>query len=349
MKSLALFNNKGGVGKTTLTFNIAHMLARKGHRTVALDYDPQCNLSALFLAEEEIADIWEKDESNSRSSTQGPGRTVAGCIEPVLRATSDLLEPELVPVADDVWLLPGHLRLSRIEQNLAVEWPMTRAPGNERALDVITALARLAHMAADRVNADIVLVDTSSSLGLLSRAALLTCDAVVVPLAPDLFNLQSLANVGDTLREWRDDWDDISSSRVDGGDPESLPVHRFHPIGYIVQQHLSRARGWVESLTWAHQIPWHFHRHVLADENPPPRLTIEHDEACIASLKHVASLIPIAQIARKPIFDLKQADGIGGGQLQAVARCRAEFDGLVTRLLERLERLPEAKPAEEIA
>src|SRR5690606_14480641 len=49
MKSIVLFNNKGGVGKTTLTFNIAHMMAREGWRVAVLDYDPQCNLSAIFL------------------------------------------------------------------------------------------------------------------------------------------------------------------------------------------------------------------------------------------------------------------------------------------------------------
>ena len=46
MKSFVLFNNKGGVGKTTLTFNMAHMLARNGSRTVVLDFDPQSNVKA---------------------------------------------------------------------------------------------------------------------------------------------------------------------------------------------------------------------------------------------------------------------------------------------------------------
>ncbi|CRI65096.1 hypothetical protein THIOKS12240010 [Thiocapsa sp. KS1] len=53
-------------------------------------------------------------------------------------------------------------------------------------------------------------------------------------------------------------------------------------------------------------------------------------------IPHYASLVPIAQQARKPIFDLKQADGIGGGQIQAVARCRENFTKIAARLLERL-------------
>jgi chromosome partitioning protein len=344
MKSLALFNNKGGVGKTTLTFNIAHMLARRGLRTVALDYDPQCNLSAVFLADDDLAEIWEEDESSSRSGPEARGQTVAGCIERVRRGKGDILEPRLVSVAEDLWLLPGHLRLSRFEQKIAEEWPKTGNRENETALDVTTALDLLANMAAEKVDADIVLIDVGPSLGALNRAALLACDAVVVPLAPDLFSLQGLANVGPTLSEWRHDWENVWRTKLEDRAQESLPIHQFHPIGYIVQQHLARVdRIPAGYFKWASQIPWYFHHYVLEEEDATEDLQIEDDEQCIALIKHFASLVPIAQIAKKPIFDLKQADGIGGGQLQAVARCRKEFDGLVTRLLEKLEQVPEAK------
>lgn len=53
-------------------------------------------------------------------------------------------------------------------------------------------------------------------------------------------------------------------------------------------------------------------------------------------VKHFASLVPCAQQARKPLFDLKQADGIGGGQIQAVAKCRTQFEQLAKLLLARL-------------
>jgi hypothetical protein len=49
-------------------------------------------------------------------------------------------------------------------------------------------------------------------------------------------------------------------------------------------------------------------------------------------LKHFASLVPYAQQARKPLFDLKGADGVGGGQIQAVYRARKEFEQLVQKL-----------------
>ncbi len=329
MKSLVLFNNKGGIGKTTLTFNIAHMAARQGLRTMVLDYDPQCNLSAIFLSQERLVDLWE--------ATGQLGRTVAACLEPVRRGKGDVVAPVPMPVADNLWLLPGHLGLSRFEQTLAEEWPKTNASDNERALDVTTALDVLSNQAAETVRADLVLLDVGPSLGALNRAALLACDAVAFPMAPDLFSLQGLKNVGPTLREWRRDWHTVRERHLQGRPQAELPPHDFQPIGYIVQQHLARVDRPVAGYArWAEQIPEVFHDSVLGEPGFAAQ-DFEEDPQCIGKLKHFASLVPIAQIARKPLFDLKVADGIGGGQIQSVAKSRQEFEGLVRAITYRLE------------
>ena len=114
MKSLVLFNNKGGVGKTTLTFNLAHMFARMGKRVLLLDFDPQCNLTSILFDEDELVDIW--DESNAQ-----PGGTVASCVDLVRRGKGGLRDPVLREVSDYLWCLPGDLSLSRFEQPLAEE------------------------------------------------------------------------------------------------------------------------------------------------------------------------------------------------------------------------------------
>lgn len=330
MRSLALFNNKGGVGKTTLTFNIAHMMARMGKRTLVLDYDPQCDISAVFLEMEAIERIWACGE---------PDAHVAGCVEEVRRGKGGVRPPRLEEVDDNLWLLPGHLDLSRFEQTLAEAWPKTMASDNERALDVTTALDELSDRAADSADADIVLFDLGSSLGALNRAALIACDAVVLPLAPDLFSLQGLRNVGPTLREWRRDWQTVRRERMDGRPQANLDAHAFLPVGYIVQQHPSRVdRPFRAYSRWADEIPGTYHRLVL-DAEPPLADAAQGDPELIATMRHLASLVPYAQDARKPMFDLKQADGIGGGQIRAVARCRKEFEALVTEILARLARV----------
>lgn len=232
MRSLVFFNNKGGVGKTTLTFNIAHLLARQGLQVVVIDYDPQCNISAIFLDEPRLFEIWE---------AQSNGSTVAACLEPVRRGKGDVLTPVLEQVADSLWLLPGHLALSRFEQTLAEEFAKTLGSNNERALDVTTSLDLLSNLAAEQVSADLLLLDVGPSLGALNRAALLACDHVALPVAPDLFSLQGLCNVGPTLREWRRDWETVRECGLAGKPQEQLPPHNFMPLGYLVQQHLARS------------------------------------------------------------------------------------------------------------
>src|ERR1700724_3750368 len=63
MDIVALFNNKGGVGKTTLAFHIAHILAEMGHKTLLMDLDPQCNLTIMGIDQEELHCIWKKEDA----------------------------------------------------------------------------------------------------------------------------------------------------------------------------------------------------------------------------------------------------------------------------------------------
>ncbi len=327
MKTCVLFNNKGGVGKTTLTFNLAHMAAREGWITVALDYDPQCNLTATMLDEDDLEKLWENGEEY--------GQTVSSCVDLVRRGKGDIHDPILREIDDDLWLLPGELALSRFEQPLAQAWGSIHATDNESSLHVTTSLARLAARAAEKAKADLVVIDVGPSLGALNRAVLLACDAVLVPLAPDLFSLQGLKNIGPTLRDWREDWERVLE-RSQGVVPPP-PNHFARPVGYVVQQHLARADRPVTAYSrWARQIPSTFHSYVLG-EDADQDIDAEDDPYCIGLLKHYASLVPLAQAARKPMFDLKRADGVAGGQIQAVARARKEFRSILEEIMRRLD------------
>ena len=76
MKTIAFFNNKGGVGKTSLVFHLAWMFADFGHRVVAADFDPQANLTSMFLDEDRLEELWP-DGSHPDS--------ILGSISPILR------------------------------------------------------------------------------------------------------------------------------------------------------------------------------------------------------------------------------------------------------------------------
>lgn len=340
VRTLALFNNKGGVGKTTLTFNLAHMFARQGRRVAVIDYDPQCNLTALALSEDDLEACWD---------TSTPGSTVASCIELVRLGRGDLQEPQLIEIADGLHLLPGDLNLSRFEDKLAREWPQILAQDAEQALHVTTALDRLAMRVAEVAGAELVLFDVGPSLGALNRAAMLAADAVVVPVAPDLFSLRGLQNVGAALADWREEW---STARIKilqrahrhrSATPQPyLPEHSVRPLGYIVQQHVVHSDRPVKAYQrWMREIPIRFARDVLMEdvEDLIP-VDVHEDPRCLGLLRHFASLVPLAQEARKPLFDLKHADGILGSQFQTVASAYKAFAALATAVGTRLDALP---------
>lgn len=317
MKSIVLQSVWGGGWKTALTFNLVHMAARQGLRTMVLDCDPQCSLSDLILGKEQLSKIWETESFQ--------GCTVAACVDPVLRG-GEILDPLPLSVADNLWLLPGHLRLSRFEQTLAEEWPQVRSGDPERAPKVATALEVLSHRAAAITEADLVLLDIGPSLGALNRSALLACDAVAFPLTPDLFGLESLKTVGPSLWKWRRDWLQVREqwSLSDGA------LHSFEPIGYIVQPTLARAEP------RAAEIPTVFHEYILGRTTFSMESDLKADPQCIARLTSFAGIVPLAQIARKPLFDLKMADGVGSGQVQSVAKSGQEFENLVREITHRL-------------
>ena len=60
MKSIIFFNNKGGVGKTTTVYHVAWMLSELGIKTIAMDLDPQSNLTSMFLTPERLEEIYER-------------------------------------------------------------------------------------------------------------------------------------------------------------------------------------------------------------------------------------------------------------------------------------------------
>lgn len=103
---ITFFNNKGGVGKTSLVYHLSWMLANLGHRVVAADLDPQSNLTTSFLDEEQVEDLW----------TTSGRRTIWSAIRPFVDAEATFDDMRIAPTVTDeerLVLLPSDLTLSR--------------------------------------------------------------------------------------------------------------------------------------------------------------------------------------------------------------------------------------------
>ena len=340
MTSIALFNNKGGVGKTTLAYHLAHMFQRLGHRVLAVDLDPQANLTAQFLSEDDLAVLWHEPqtpawpESSSKSSqlfsrVSPDTGTMASAIAPIREGLGDIEVPDPIEITDNLWLLAGDLELSAFEDKLSAAWPAGFSGSDPAAHRTTTAFHRTIEQARRTVDASLVLIDVGPNLGAINRAALLSADTVLTPLAADLFSLRGLHNLGPTLREWRRIWQDIVL-RVIPRDI-SAPAGTMTPLGYVVMQPIMRLDRPVKAYRrWLERIPQVYASAVLDQQIPDSLYEV-------ATLKNYQSLMPLAHDARKPMFDLRSADGALGSTQTYVQQCYQDFQALARKVLTRLD------------
>jgi chromosome partitioning protein len=324
---IAFFNNKGGVGKTSLVYHLAWMYYDLGLKVVAADLDPQANLTAAFLDEDRLEEVWEESNINSYN-------TIFRCIKPLLSGIGDVAAPDLEQIEDGLSLLIGDLQLSGFEDELSSQWSDC-LDRKERAFRVISAFWRILSRAAMSSNADVVLVDLGPNLGAINRAALISADYVVVPLSPDLFSLQGLKNLGPTLRRWREEWQERTSKNPAAD--LALPTGKMQAVGYIVLQHGVRSNRPVKSFQrWIARIPDIYRSEVIQQQNDLGE-TISNDPNRLALLKHYQSLMPMAQESRKPIFHLKPADGAIGAHIYAVQAVFKDFRDLAQKIANRTD------------
>ncbi len=98
MTTIAFFNNKGGVGKTSLVYHLAWMYASLDVSVLAADLDPQANLTSMFLDDDEMESLWPEN---------GDRRTIYGALQPLLEGTGDVAPPHLEEPAPGLAVVPA--------------------------------------------------------------------------------------------------------------------------------------------------------------------------------------------------------------------------------------------------
>ena len=226
---VAFFNNTGGVGKTSLVYHLAWMYRDQRRRVLVADLDPQANLTAAFLDDDRLEQLWPDGHHPL---------TIFGAIEPLLTGTGDVVaKPHVEVVADGLALVPGDLALARFEDELSQQWPRC-LDRQERAFRVMSAFWRVLQRGAAAQGAEFILVDLGPNLGAINRAALVASDYFAIPLVPDLFSLQGLRNLGPVIRTWREEW---AARLQHNPNPNlDLPPAAITPVGYIIMQHSER-------------------------------------------------------------------------------------------------------------
>ncbi len=166
-KTIAVINQKGGVGKTTTAVNIAAQLAKRKQKVLLLDLDPQGNASSgLGL-----------DKNNLSGSTYDV------LMKKV--SLSDAIQPTSV---DGLFLLPTNANLA------ASEVELVDTPNREKMLDSVLKLA----------THDFIIIDCPPALGLLTINALTAADSIIIPVQTEYYALEGLGQLLDITQRVRE-------------------------------------------------------------------------------------------------------------------------------------------------
>jgi cellulose biosynthesis protein BcsQ len=361
MKSIAIFNNKGGVGKTTLTYHVACALAEMGHKTLLIDLDPQSNLTLYGLSEEDLHDIWEKEETfiddfdTSRKNmspnefkelVKGP-RSIHFILKPTEEGTGDIDQlPNPVNVRRNLGLIPGRLTIHTYEDKIASRWSDTFM-GEPLALRTISRIRKVCNDYASQ-GYEIILIDTSPSLGILNKVIISTADGFVIPCMPDMFSLYGIRNIGKSLKKWKREFD-MMRQLLSDQKREFLSAELVRFLGFTIfnaRKYTSRKNEWdlaQAHYNYAQKIP-----QTITDFLP--KETYEHIPSELrdkpiggTAVMHSHSTLPaMAQKYRCPIWevpdqnlDAEDKPTISGNQSQYRAT-KEKYHLFATELLERM-------------
>jgi len=335
-KVITLFNHKGGVSKTTTTFNLGWMLASKGYTVIAVDGDPQCNLTGMVL------DYRGPHELEKFYKTESERNIMAG-LAPAFESRPKVIEGIDCIAVDGqkgLYLLPGHLRLAEYEVTLGIAQELSAAIQTLKNLP--GSLSFLLRKTAEKMGADYIVVDMSPSLSSINQNLLMTSDFFIVPTSPDYFSVMAIESLATVLPRWHEWAEKASSLPVlqDADYPFPEPNLKF--LGTIIQKYRPRGGGApaVAFQTWINEINKRVSERLipvltkgnmtLPDKTYQAQLS---PELCLATISDFNSLIAKSQESRTPIFALsKEQIGQTGIVLERTLTSQKEFEQVFSHL-----------------
>lgn len=312
-KIVTLYNHKGGVSKTTTCFNLAKLLSSNGKKVLAVDADPQCNLTELMLSPH-IARLDELElETHQENEIQGT--SLLELLKPRIEgevAEIPLESVQTINIDQNLFLMKGDVNLSSIEDSLA-ESHIQRFSNKTHEKRTYVAIADLLRRYGGENDIDYILIDVGPSSGALTRACFLACDAYFVPTCPDRFNVQAIGTLSTIIGKWIKDHQQIRDDFEEIGLPIQHGLPKF--LGVILQSF--KIRGGQPKPTyrmWMERIPRKIEQSlypVISRFNTDDYdLTsgLKGDNIVVSKIRDFEGLAPIMQEHGKAMFALSQDD-----------------------------------------
>lgn len=211
-KIITFFNHKGGVGKTTLAYNVAWGLSQAGKRVLMIDGDPQCNLTEISMQglDERGGQLNLFDDSSKADfdlKKNNAYEYFESYIYPDRGQNPE--EPMLYEKKENLYLLPGSLRFAELEETISLAIAGIRGL-NRVPQFIYEGLLKLGE------DFDYIIIDLSPALSAMNQVVLMLSDYFLVPVNPSIFSRQALENLNQIFRTWNRNLSgfDIFSQRV---------------------------------------------------------------------------------------------------------------------------------------
>jgi len=332
-KTVVLFNHKGGVSKTTSTYNIAWKLTDLGKRVLLVDGDPQCNLTSLLLD--------ENFYSYYKSSASTAGANLMDAVRVAFEGRPRPISPIdcFSPTANNnLFLLPGHPNLSEYDPSLSLAMNSNNAITTLQNLP--GAFSELINQCSSRYNIDYVLIDMNPGLSAINQSLFLSSDAFIIPTNPDPFSVMAVKTLAKILPRWKQ-WA-INSRSIFQDAAYPLPVKENKFAGYIVQRFNLRkgraAKPYQDRITEIGSVISDVLMPELAKNNMCLDLSGSIaanyiSSPCLAEISDFGALLQKSHKFSKPIFKLSDDElGSRGPIYDQLIGNRQRFDLIFTNI-----------------
>lgn len=218
-KIISFFNHKGGVGKTTLAYNVAWALSENNKRVLMVDGDPQANLTEITLDNKlfyEEVDLFDTEEVPEYSTEFLNENNVYEYFRAYILPELNEKRPDIQKFKkkNNLDLLAGSIRLAELEDTISLA--VANVPGlrdvPNRAYQALQDLGK---------DYDYILLDLSPALSATNQLFVELSDYFIVPVNPSIFSLQALDNLQEIFRNWNRK---LSSFDIFSRGQKSLPI-----------------------------------------------------------------------------------------------------------------------------
>jgi cellulose biosynthesis protein BcsQ len=346
MISIAMFNNKGGVGKTTLSCNISAFIADNlDKKVLIIDCDPQCNTTQLLMGQEFSSELyWGKNGENKNIEGY---TTISDILQPIEDGDSQINTKIKIVNKNqnrfNVDLIPGNPKFSIIEDRLGSAWHDLLG-GDIGGIRKTNWNTFLLENLKDKY--DFVFYDLGPSLGSINRSVLIGCDYFITPMGTDIFSILGIRNIA----EWLESWITLYENSLLIGEerfPGRLNSFQINPIikikkgylGYTIQQYITKSKQGIRRPTKAYEeiinnVPSVIEKtfeNFLKDR-------LEKEDFKLGDVPHLYSLIPLAQSNSSPILKLKGSDGLVGAQFRQQEEYQNILSHIVGKIFDNLQK-----------